>query len=225
MTLTYREALIIVGGLSSPSKMPWWSWSISAHDCITGGKLQQVKDSTCSSCYALKGNYNFSNVKAAHARRKAGLDHPDFVEAFTMVLTSLHARTRKTRTKDGVVITENRFRWMDSGDLQSIQMLQQINEIAARTPQIDHWLPTREGAIVKEFLRLHGSFVPNLVVRISATMVGAEPKRQPYGLPYSTVGCDTAKTVVQCPAAASQGNRCLECSQCWSLKNINYPLH
>jgi len=52
-----------IGSLSSPSKMPCYSYSISARDCITGGKLVKLENSICHGCYALKGNYNFSNVK------------------------------------------------------------------------------------------------------------------------------------------------------------------
>jgi hypothetical protein len=222
MTLSYKEALKIIQGLSRPSKMPWWSWSISAHDCITGSKLRPIPGSTCSSCYALKGNYNFSNVTAAHERRKLALANPLFVDAFVIVLNNLHARTRKRRAS-GVV--ENRFRWLDAGDIQSVKMLEQINEIAKRTPQIEHWLPTRELAFVKEFIREHGGFTPNLVVRLSAAMVDTEPKTQPQGLPYSVVGCEESTTVFHCPALAKQGNQCLECSACWSKLNISYPLH
>lgn len=220
--LTYPEALKLIGGLSSPSKMPWWSWSISAHDCITGSKLRQVVGSTCAKCYALKGNYVFPNVTAAHARRHAAIEHPDFVEAFVVVLTNLHRRTRK-RLADGRV--ENRFRWFDAGDLQSVAMLWQINEIAKATLYIDHWLPTREVAIVSAYRRRHGEFSPNLVVRLSTAMVDVEPKSQPLGLPYSVVGCAESLTVSHCPAPISQGNRCLDCSQCWTTANISYPLH
>ena len=220
--MKYAEALALIGGLSRPSKMPWWSWSISAHDCITGSKLREIEGSTCSSCYALKGNYNFPCVTVAHDRRKAALDDPRFVEAFVMVLDNLYARTRKVRA-DGR--RENRFRWFDAGDLQSVKNLQQINDIALRTPMIIHWLPTREATIVRAFQRRHGAFAPNLVVRMSAAMVNVEPSSQPMGLPYSVVGCEGSTTVSRCPALASQGNQCLECDRCWGSGNISYPLH
>ena len=50
--LSYDSAYEIIGGLSSPSKMPWYGWSISAYRCKTGGKLREVENSTCSHCYA-----------------------------------------------------------------------------------------------------------------------------------------------------------------------------
>jgi len=36
--LTCKTALELIGGLSHPSKMPWWDWSTPASACITGGK-------------------------------------------------------------------------------------------------------------------------------------------------------------------------------------------
>lgn len=209
----------IIGGLSQPSKMPWWSWSIDAALCQTGARLAQNEGTVCSSCYALKGNYVFPNVKAAQERRRKGMEHPQFVEAFVVVLTQLHLKTRKRRA-DGRI--ENRFRWLDSGDLQSVEMLRQINEIALRTPQIDHWLPTREVRIVAEFLK-HSSFAPNLVVRLSTPLVGASPKRRTLGLPMATVGASGGGH--DCRALADQGNRCLDCDVCWQQRDVNYPLH
>ena len=222
MTLTYGEALQVIGGLSRPSKMPWWSWSISASNCITGSKLRKVPGSTCSSCYALKGFYRFPVVAAAHERRQLALDHTDFVEAFTIVLHYLHAKTKKRRL-DGDL--ENRFRWLDAGDLQSVDMLIKINQIAINTPKINHWLPTREYEIVGRYLADGGTFAPNLVVRLSAAMVDDEPLRQPFGQSYSVVGCSESTKVHHCQASASQGNECLECDKCWKRGNISYPLH
>ena len=63
--MQYLDALQAVGGLGKPSKMPWWSWSISATECITGSKLAEVEGTVCSGCYALKGNYRFANVVLA----------------------------------------------------------------------------------------------------------------------------------------------------------------
>jgi hypothetical protein len=220
--MLYGEALKLIGGLSHTGKIPWWSWSISARDCSVGSKLAEVEGTVCSSCYALKGNYMFPNVTAAHSRRKASIDDPQFVDAFVTVLTNLHAKTRKRRD-DGRV--ENRFRWFDAGDLQSVEMLRRINDIAAQTPQIDHWLPTRELAIIKSFLASGGVFSANLQVRFSEAKIGVTPKRQPLGLPFATVGCNSAADVHQCPAASLQGNRCLDCDTCWQSKNVNYPLH
>ena len=222
MSVSYGNALTIIGGLSQPSKMPWWGWSISAEKCVTGSRLAQREDTVCSGCYALKGRYLFPNVKGAHERRLAAATHPDFVEAFVVVLHTLYTKTRKVRA-DGRI--ENRFRWFDSGDLQSVDMLEKINEIAKRTPQIDHWLPTRETGMVRRFLDVHKTLADNLVVRISLPQVGVTAARQPLGLPFASVGSDDQDDIHQCQAAALQGNRCLDCDACWGHANVNYPLH
>lgn len=221
--MNYGEALQLIGGLSQPSKMPWWGWSISATQCITGSRLAQHENTVCSDCYALKGRYLFPNVMSAHERRLAASQHPDFVDAFVLVLDNVHKKTRKRR-QDGRI--ENRFRWFDSGDLQSVGMLAKINQIASRTPQVDHWLPTRELTIVSDFLATGEQFSPNLVVRISAPQVGRSLKKRPHGLPMATVGASGNPDAFECQALVAQGNRCLECDRCWSVKyDINYPLH
>ena len=71
----------ITGGLSAPSKMPGPSFNLPAAACITGAKLVDVKGSTCSGCYALKGRYRFGNVQAALKRRLAKLQEPRWVDS------------------------------------------------------------------------------------------------------------------------------------------------
>lgn len=189
--------------------MPGWSWSISAEDCITGTKLRQVENSTCSACYALKGNYRFPVVKNAHARRRAGLDHPDFVEAFVTVLTRIYKNIRNGET---------RFRWFDAGDLPSYEALDKIIQIAHCTPQIDHWLPTRELQFVRQYPAW--DIPPNLTIRLSAPMVGQSLTPLP-GTTWS--GVDVPGVAV-CPAP-TQGNQCLSCRMCWDKEPVSYHLH
>lgn len=214
--MDYGEALKLIGGLSKPSKMPGYSWSISAEKCITGAKLAEIEGTVCSGCYALKGNYRFSNVKEAQERRLAAVNHPEFVTAFVKVLTETYGRMRKRET---------RFRWLDAGDLQNVSMLEKINEIARQTPQLHHWLPTRELKLVREFLRINGQFSANLVVRVSANKVGERPNRAPFGLPLATVGRDTDEKLHQCPALLYQDGKCLDCNICWTSTDVNYPVH
>lgn len=203
--------------------MPWFSWSTSAFDCKTGSKLREVNGSTCSSCYACKGNYRFINVKNAHARRLAGLDDPRFVEAFVTVLTNLYNRTTKVYKRGRKTVKENRFRWHDSGDLQSVEHLKMICEIARQTPFLDHWLPTREFGMVSRFIKEGNETPSNLLIRLSAVMVGEGFEHRPMGLPTSTVG--VAAAVHHCPAYQQEG-QCKNCRNCWDTsKDVNYPLH
>ncbi len=60
---TVKEAWAEVGGLSKPSKMPSYGYSLSAFKCKVGSKLREVLNSTCANCYALKGRYIFPNVQ------------------------------------------------------------------------------------------------------------------------------------------------------------------
>lgn len=223
--MDYAAAYVFIGGLSSPSKMPWYGFSTPAEKCITGSKLREVAGSTCGSCYALKGRYLFPNVQNAMKRRLDAVHLPQWEDAFVTVLTRLHQNTKATYKVAKKTVKEDRFRWHDSGDVQSVEHLRKISNIAKRTPFLKHWLPTREIAFVKEFLQTE-KFSPNLTVRYSVPMVGAKMRTKPYGMDQSTVGRDTDKEIHQCPAAAKQGNKCLNCAACWTRGvDVNYPLH
>ena len=73
--MTKNEAIEITGGLSKPSKMPSFGYSISARACNVGAKLRKVAGSVCSKCYALKGFYVFSAPRKALAANSRYLHH------------------------------------------------------------------------------------------------------------------------------------------------------
>lgn len=203
-------ALEIVGGLSTPSKMPCHGYSIPAKKCITGAKLRGVTGSICSKCYALKGRYVFSNVQNALQRRFDTLQNKQWVEAMAFLLNKVE--------KSGF------FRWHDSGDLQSVEHLENIVKVCNLTPSIQHWLPTREFSIVSEYLKSN-SFPQNLTVRLSALMLeGAPPVSIARRLGLTTSG--VSKSSFTCPAP-SQAGKCGDCRACWdkSVSNVNYKQH
>jgi len=195
-----KEAKEITGGLSLPSKMPGPAYNLPAQACITGAKLVQIPGSVCSGCYALKGRYNFSNVRLALARRLESLRHPQWVLAMTVLIKG-----------------EEVFRWHDSGDLQSVWHLKRIFEVCEATPETSHWLPTREA----KFLPLNTDSIPkNLIIRMSSHRIDQKPvKFWPWTSTVST-GSFT------CPAS-KQGNECKSCRNCWSreVANVSYPKH
>ena len=199
-----KEAIEITGGLSKPNKMPGPSINLPASQCITGRKLVKVKGSTCSGCYALKGRYRFPNVKEALARRLAKLHDPRWIDAMVTLIN-----------KQPV------FRWHDSGDLQSVQHLKNIFEVCQRTPDTDHWLPTREA----RFLNLMDpAVVPkNLKIVLSDHM--NDQVTPPTWWPY-TSGVSTKHDAVTCPAS-KQGNKCVDCRKCWdrNTKRVIYGKH
>lgn len=221
--LEFSEAIEIIGGLSNPSKMPWWAWSIDARECRTGSKLRKIENSVCSKCYACKGFYVFKAPRNAMARRLEALKHPQFVEAFILTLNTLYRRGKKTYLVDGQQVKENRFRWHDSGDIQGVDHFRMICEIAAGTPEILHYLPTKEPGYVAQFVK-KGTIPDNLFVKISNPVIGQDFKKAPSGLPYSTVDVE-GPHLFQCPALRFQGNKCLDCKACWTTANINYPVH
>jgi hypothetical protein len=213
MFATKASAAEFVGGLSKPSKMPGKSFGFSARLCKTGAKLRDVEGSTCHKCYALKGAYTWKSTVAAHARRYGRL-----VEALHDSITRESWIAAMVKVLQG----EDYFRWHDSGDIQSVDHLKMIADVARQTPTVRHWLPTREYKIVREFLKEH-ELPYNLVVRMSAQMIDAEPPSWPN---TSTVHKKTRAVGHDCPARF-QNNECGECRACWdpAVANVGYPAH
>ena len=196
-----KEARKITGGLSAPNKMPGPSINLPAWNCITGLKLQAVKNSVCAGCYAMKGRYRFPNVREAMDRRLAALTDPRWVDAMVTLVKG-----------------QPWFRWHDSGDIQSPEHLKNIFEVCNRTPETRHWMPTRE---VKFLKLMDPDVVPkNLIIRISSHMIDQGPVKH---WPWTSTVVTSGKT---CPAA-EQGNKCKECRACWdrSVKNVAYGKH
>ena len=210
-TLSFKQAWELIGGLGTPSKMPCYSWSISARKCKTGGKLRKVADSICEKCYAFRGNYNFRVVVNAQEKRLQATKNPQWVEAMVIAI--------KGTNSNGY------FRWFDSGDLQSVKMLSDICEIARRLPKVKFWLPTKEYKIVSDYVKGGGVIPDNLNVRLSAYIVDGElPIELAKRLNCTTSGVTEEKS--NCPSS-NQGNKCLDCRKCWNknVVNVNYQKH
>jgi Gene product 88 len=193
----------ITGTLSKPSKMPGWSYGIPAKECKTGSKLAKIPGSVCYDCYALKGCYVFPNVQEAQYKRLKSINDSRWIEA--MAEQILRRRSKW-------------FRWHDSGDVQSLKHLQNIFAICKLTPDVKHWLPTREAGILSQVKQ---EDVPdNLIIRLSATKVDGKPSQT---WPHTSTVVTEGKT---CPAA-EQDNKCLDCRACWnkSIPNIAYGKH
>lgn len=211
---TLDDAIAVAHTLSRPTKMPWFSYNLPAATCRIGGKLAQQENTVCSKCYALKNRYLFSAVQNAMWLRFFAINHPLWVDAMVFQLRHYERRSRGITTKY--------FRWHDSGDIQSLGHLEKITKICEATPNIHHWLPTRELKLVKAFLDRHQAFPHNLVVRMSVHHIGKAPARRNHTLPVSTVGVDGFGT--QCDAYSRDG-KCGPCRACWTPADINYPLH
>lgn len=206
------EAKEITGhksGLGKPSKMPGWSTSLSAFDCKVGAKLIKIEGSVCSKCYALKGNYRYPVVKIAHQNRLVALQHPKWVEAMTLLISHYADPA------------DPYFRIHDSGDLQSVEHLMMWVEIARNLPSVKFWMPTKEYKMYKAGKAIAADTWPeNLVVRLSAPMIGKEPPSSFGALPTSTVAAGFG---FECEAY-KRGNKCGDCRACWTpaVQNIDY---
>jgi len=201
-----KKALSIVGSLGHESKMPGKSWGISAKKCLTGEKLRNVKGSVCSSCYALRGNFLFKVVSDSHEKRLAL-----FNESLKNDGGALWTASMIFLIKNGV---DKYFRWFGSGDLQSVDMLNCIVNVARACKGIKFWLPTREYGIVGEWVRKNGELPSNLNVRLSAYMHDAAP---PVEL-AATMGCTasgTSSVKGTCQAQNSGRGNCGTCRKCW----------
>tara|TARA_R100000808_G_scaffold22451_1_gene48843 strand:+ start:324 stop:1016 length:693 start_codon:yes stop_codon:yes gene_type:complete len=214
-----------LGGMSDASKMPWLSWSLNSDDCKLGAILKFAPGSVCSGCYADKGNYNYPNVVAAQARRLDTLStnadtRSKWVDNFVQFFQG--------HLDLGLPEDKRYFRWFDSGDLQSVEMLADIVEIARRVPEMQFWLPTREMSMIKEYLFTSPHIPDNICIRISANRVG---KKRPS--PISILHPRLSDSAVEyydeeyqkCPAS-EQDNSCGDCRKCWDpTAKVGYPYH
>ena len=198
-----KQLEAITGTLSKPGKMPGFSYGIPAKECKTGSKLAKIKGSVCYNCYALKGMYRFKNVQAAQYNRLKSIKNPGWVIAMAAQINSKKVKY---------------FRWHDSGDVQDLKHLLKIFRVCKNTPDVKHWMPTRE-AWTKNYLH---KAPDNLIIRFSGQMVDQPAvKSWPH---TSTVTTNPEK--VTCPSL-KQGNKCRDCRACWdkSIKNITYYEH
>ena len=183
--------------------MPGYSYNLPAIHCKTGSKLAQIPGTTCHGCYALKGRYRFPNVMDAMMRRLRSITRPDWARTMAADINARRSRW---------------FRWHDSGDVQSVKHLLKIFHVCRMTPDVAHWLPTREAGLLS---KIPQDRVPaNLTIRLSATKVdGPAPGSWPLTSTVATTGRS-------CPAP-DQGNACRDCRACWdrNIKNVAYGKH
>ena len=202
-----------VGGVGLPSKMPGTAYGLDANRCHVGGKLSEQEGSVCFKCYAKRNNYTYPSVMMAHAKRHASLGNwTEWIEAWGHILAFLGAN----------LPPEEWFhRWHDSGDVQGMEHLGAICEVARRNPEWSFWLPSKEYGVVGQYEAEWG-LPGNLTVRMSEPRKNAPPKeavRKITGL-TATVGYEEGE---QC-LAKDRGGFCDTCRICWDPKvaNINY---
>lgn len=221
--ITKKDAQTVCGSLTQTSKMPCKSSSLPTESCQTGFKMAQIPGSICASCYADKGFYAVyaNTIKPAQfARLDAvwqAMQDPDAAALWVSGMVSL-------------IGADLYFRHHDSGDLQGLAHLELIAQLATATPHCQHWLPTREYGIVKEYISNHGALPSNLIVRLSAMYPD-----QPVKIPASLRGhANITSSNVHTPGAQIHGHACQapanngacgSCRVCWSGEIVSYEIH
>ena len=219
------------------SKMPGYTFGGSAWFCKTGSKLWHIVNSACFHCYAKKGKYTVNNVKKSKTMKSYAIEYYDqTLGDFTpwiIALTDIILRRciiKEIKDKQGNIILikdDSYFRWHDSGDIQSVKHLEAINQIALNCPEIKFWIPTREGKMVKQFLK-NNEVASNLCIRISGHIIGKKASDFGTGLPTSSIDFEASKH--NCIAPKQDGacdGAIMSCRNCWdpSIPNVNYHLH
>jgi len=197
--------------LGRPSKMPGYSWGISADLCITGGTLINLKGSVCHGCYALKGNYRYPSVTKSHANRIAAYNKDNIIWRDGMV------ELLRKRIPVDAPIVDKYFRIFDAGDIQSEQMLIDWIFVAEQLPDIKFWLPTKEYRIIRKF---KGEIPDNLIIRVSSPNLNQEPLKFTH---TSTVH-EESSFGFECKAY-TRDHKCGSCRACWDkeIPNVSYP--
>ena len=172
-----------------------------------------MKGTICNKCYANKGCYVFKVVQDAHKFRLEAILEPQWVDYMAELITQKYKNLDKSRLY---------HRWFDSGDIQSFAHLMKIFEVCELTPQINHWLATREYQIIKQ---IKEEDVPkNLCLRVSAIKVDSPPPN--FWKWTSRVHKDKPAVGRECPAPKQNGE-CGSCRACWSrkVKQVSYKEH
>ena len=222
-----KDAKAIASISDRNSKMPGSTFAQDAFACKVGSKLAKVKGSVCEACYARRIQKMRPSVNqgwTANYEKAVNLisTNPDkWVDACVFQINRL-------ANKSGEMF----HRWFDSGDLDSVKQLKAIVKVAEKTPDIAHWLPTREVKYVLDYLASGGKIPSNLNIRISSPMVDQKPMNiYDRGLNTSTVHTKNnndswVKDTWVCPAS-TQGNNCGDCRACWDkdVPNVSYPKH
>ena len=193
------------------TKMPGTTYAVDAFACLTGSKLAKVKGSICSGCYSIRLQKIRPSVDKGYKKnlfKWQVSNTSNWIDA--MVFQILRAKVKE-------------HRWFDSGDLQSLEMLEAIAEVARQTPEVKHWLPTKEYKVAAKYLKTNIE-PSNLVVRVSATMIDGKPSKVFRNT--STVHKSSEPIGFECKAR-SRGNACGPCRACWDkrIKNVSYPKH
>lgn len=196
--------------LSKASKMPCKSFSLPVNRDVCKGMLDNkgnVKP-ICKECYAAKGFYRMSTVKALREHNYKASKSEYFII-------------------DMVNLIENQkyFRWFDSGDIYSDTFLADIYTICQATPKTKHWIPTKTRELFNQNLWKKLESLPNVTVRYSSPSIIGGFKDK-HGSTVVQALHKSTKELFYCPASKQEG-KCKSCKACWNknIKVVAYLKH
>jgi len=224
---TIKSAIETVGTISPGNiKMECGTWSLPVDFCKTGGLLRNKENTVCSKCYAAKmqvyrkktldlswkRNYDRYMISKAENKRE-------------LWINSMIKLINKKKLKHPY------FRWFVGGDIPDIEFLYRAMEIADSLPNIKFWLPSKESALIRRFIK-NNTIPSNVCIRISKSMIN--PRQKPKIKELEPIRYSTTFTKEYgkyfgflCPATAGDIG-CYKCGwKCWdkSIDNVTYYLH
>ena len=205
--------------LSGTSKMPCKSWSLPAWETCPSARSENGKPvDACSNCYALQGAYQWKPAKELRAYNLENWKLNTWVEDMVILINKEGKRNKK-----------NLFRWFDSGDIYCSDLAKKIEQVLKATPNIRHWIPTRQYKDKKIKVILDRmNTLDNVVVRFSSDSTNGAMLDSSYNstITPSPEDIKSSKGVSICRAYERKG-KCASCTACWSKKitTIVYPLH
>ena len=165
-------------------------------------------DAPCKKgCYALKGNWNFPNVKQS---LQNNLD--DFLndkdKFFNDIINWI---------KNGLT-TYKFFRWFSSGDIVNKDFLNGMVKVANECKETKFLCFTKKFELVNDYLKENKTLPKNLKI-VFSTWAKDFKVDNPFNLPKTYVffkksenNADIPKMAIPCKG------KCDECLACWSLK-------
>lgn len=229
--------------LSDVSKMPFKSYNIPASKCNVGNQMKKIGKRksllpACVECYADgRNNYAYPSVIEATEKRFKSLKDKDWIPAMVKLIdhnVNVHSMTH--------------FRWHDVGDIQGVWHLRNIIAVCVCTPNVQHWLPTLETQVLKDYLvymktllreetdcnnididNIKFDSIDNLNIRISTPIINAYPLTKianDLGCTSSLVESSDrilAKNMEEFMensicTSSLTENECADCRKCWDKK-------
>lgn len=193
---------------SITTKLNCPAWGLPIETCKTGKKLRRSSKLTvCKYCYCQIGPVSWP--KSQERLERNFEDYFKDPERWIMKM-SVKIEIAGCRF----------FRFFHSGDLQNIEMLQNICEVAKSLPYVKMWLPTIEERFVRSFLREGGKIPDNLNIRISSPLIDKPKISNLKGVTNSFVSLEVLNKGYECDGS------CGPCQACWQkdIKLVSYPL-